>query len=74
MTHMQITALPLAERIELMESLWDSICHEPIVTQAIPAWHDEVLAERLERLDSGEDPVSPWEEAKVRIRERAGKP
>ncbi len=74
MTHPQIAALPLAEKIELMESLWDSICHDPTVTSAIPDWHQEVLAERVARLDSGKEPVSPWEEAKARIREQAGKP
>jgi len=57
-----------------MESLWDSICHEPTVTSAIPDWHQEVLAERVARLDSGKEPVSPWEEAKARIREQAGNP
>ncbi len=73
MTHMQIAELPLAERIDLMESLWDSLCHEPSVTQAIPDWHQEVLADRLARLDSGEETVASWEDAKVRIRDQAGK-
>jgi putative addiction module component (TIGR02574 family) len=73
MTHMQIDTLPLTEKIELMESLWDSICHEPEVSSAIPDWHKEVLADRMARLDSGNEPVSSWEEAKVRIRDQAGK-
>lgn len=74
MTHPQIATLHLAEKIELMESLWDSICHEPAVTSAIPDWHQQVLADRVARLDSGEEPVSPWDEAKKRIRDQAGKP
>lgn len=73
MTQMQIAELPLAEKIELMESLWESICHEPSVTQAIPDWHQAVLADRVARLDSGEEPVASWEDAKTRIREQAGK-
>lgn len=73
MTHPQIAALPLAEKLELMESLWDSICHEPTVTLAIPDWHQEVLADRIARLDGGKEPVSPWEEAKARIRDQAKK-
>jgi putative addiction module component (TIGR02574 family) len=73
MTQMQISELPLAEKIELMESLWESICHESSVTQAIPDWHQAVLGERVARLDRGEDPVAAWEDAKARIREQAGK-
>ena len=73
MTRMQIAELPPAEKIELMESLWESICHEPLVTQAIPDWHHAVLADRVARLDSGEEPVASWEDAKTRIREQAGK-
>ena len=73
MTQMQIAELPLAEKIALMESLWDSICHESYVTQAIPDWHQAVLADRVARLDSGEEPASSWEDAKTRIRDQAGK-
>lgn len=73
MTHPQITALPLAEKIELMESLWDSICHEPTVSSAIPDWHQEVLEDRIARLDSGEEAVSSWDDAKKRIRDQVGK-
>lgn len=73
MTHMQIAELPLAEKIELMELLWESSCHEPLVTQAIPDWHQAVLADRVARLDRGEEPVASWEDAKTRIREQAGK-
>ena len=73
MTHMQIAELPFAEKIQLMESRWESICHEPSVTQAIPDWHQAVLADRLARLDRGEEAVASWEDAKTRIREQAGK-
>ena len=73
MTRPQIATLPLAEKLELMESLWDSICHEPSATSAIPDWHQEVLADRIARLDSGEESVSSWEEAKVRIRDQPKK-
>lgn len=73
MTHMQIAELPFTEKIELMESLWESICHEPSVTKAIPDWHQAVLADRLARLDRGEEAVATWEDAKARIREQAGK-
>lgn len=40
---------------------------------SVPAWHKDILAERLRRLDSGSEPVSPWREAKERIRARIKK-
>lgn len=73
MTHPEIAALPLAEKLELMESLWDSLCRNSTVETVIPDWHQSVLKDRVARLDSGEEPVSPWHEAKSRIRNEAGK-
>ncbi len=68
MTEFDIAAMPAAERLQLMESLWDSFCREISGGESIPAWHGDVLAERLRRLDSGEEPTSPWSEAKLRMR------
>ena len=73
MTRPQIATLPLAEKIELMESLWDSICHAPAVASVIPEGNQDVLTDRVARLDSGEEPVSTWDEAKKRILDHAGK-
>jgi hypothetical protein len=36
----------------------------------VPAWHKDVLAERLQRLDNGKEPTALWTEAKERIRAR----
>lgn len=50
-----------------MERLWDALrAHAD--SGIIPAWHKDVLAERLRRLDSGSEPTSAWAEAKERIR------
>lgn len=73
MTHPQIAALPLAEKLELMESLWDSLCQDVTVEPLIPDWHQVELSDRIARLDSGEESVSSWDEAKSRIRNEAGK-
>jgi putative addiction module component (TIGR02574 family) len=70
MNHLDIAALPVAEKLQLMESLWDSLCREDAEAPTVPAWHQEVLAERLSRLDSGEEPLSTWQDAKKRIREQ----
>ncbi len=48
-----INQMPLAERIHLMEQLWDSFKYE---TKDIkpPLWHKDVLDNRKERYENGE--------------------
>jgi putative addiction module component (TIGR02574 family) len=70
MNSLEISNLPVSEKLQLMESLWDSLCRETSGESEVPSWHQEVLAERLHRLDNGEEPVSSWGEAKKRIREQ----
>jgi len=65
-------ALPLPERIELAEALWESITgegHEPPLT---PAQTDE-LDRRLE--EHRRDPKSgiPWEQVKVELDQKYGR-
>jgi len=67
----ELVALPLAERLQAMEALWDSLCRDPAQAQSVPNWHQDVLSQRLAALDTGEDVATPWEEAKERIRHRA---
>ena len=40
------------EKLQIMELLWDSICHDPGAI-ASPEWHGQVLAERKEMIESG---------------------
>lgn len=70
MTQLEIAKLPIEEKLQLMESLWDALCREPSMETAIPTWHADVLSERRARLDAGEESISEWEEAKKRIREQ----
>ncbi len=70
MTQLEIAKLPIEEKLQLMESLWDALCHDPSMETAVPAWHADVLADRQVRLDAGKESISDWEEAKKRIREQ----
>ena len=48
-----INSMSLAQKMYLMEQLWDSFKQNE--TQlASPAWHEEVLASRRERYERGE--------------------
>ncbi len=67
MTTADIAKLPIAEKLLLMERLWDAL-RVQADSSVVPAWHMDVLAERMRRLDAGNEPISPWAEAKERLR------
>lgn len=68
MTQLELAAMPVAERLRLMEDLWDSLSAGG---EAVPAWHRNVLAARAERLDKGVEAISDWHDAKLRLRDKA---
>ena len=68
MTAVDIVAMPVAEKLKLMETLWDSLCQQSSGNMELPSWHGEVLEQRLRRIASGEESVAPWNKAKERIR------
>lgn len=68
MTAVDIVAMPVSEKLKLMETLWDSLCLQSGGNMELPAWHGEVLEQRLRRLAGGEETVTSWNEAKERIR------
>jgi len=60
-------ALSVAERIELVEDLWDTIAKIP---ESVELTNDQkiLLNERLEAFHKNPDAGSPWDEVKKRIR------
>jgi putative addiction module component (TIGR02574 family) len=60
----ELTKLPLAQRLEAMEVLWDSLTHDESYDPS-PAWHAELLAERVRDIQAGK--TMPWDEAKTQI-------
>jgi putative addiction module component (TIGR02574 family) len=59
--------LSLAERILLVEELWDSIATSPEVVPLTEA-HKEDLQRRLDAYRDDPKAGSPWEEVKARLR------
>jgi len=57
--------LPVEERIELVEAIWDSISEteEPALTEA----QRHELDRRLDDLDQNPGTSRPWEEVKARL-------
>lgn len=63
-----LTQLPVADRLRLIEELWDSLDAEAL---PLPDWHRDVLDARLDALERGESVGTPWDEVRRRI---TGKP
>ena len=58
--------MSVADKLATMEAIWASLCVKPVDVDS-PAWHQEVLADRTKRLESGEATVCEWSEAKKRL-------
>jgi putative addiction module component (TIGR02574 family) len=61
-----IAAMPLQERIRLVEDIWDSIAELPDAVE-IPEWHKRELEKRLAAYHANPEEGSPWEDVKKRI-------
>jgi putative addiction module component (TIGR02574 family) len=64
-----VVALPVAERLRLVEAIWDSIAEVPEQLELSPAQAQE-LDRRLAEFEKDPTQGSPWEEVRARL-ERA---
>jgi putative addiction module component (TIGR02574 family) len=62
----EILRLPAAERLRLVEEIWDSLVLEPS-SVPMPDWHRTELDQRLARHEADGDAVSTWDEVKTRL-------
>jgi putative addiction module component (TIGR02574 family) len=63
----EILQLPVEERLELVQRIWDSIAASPEAVP-LPESHREELDRRLDRPSSGEDVT--WDELRDRLRDK----
>jgi len=66
-------ALPLPERIELAEALWDSITQEGYEPPLSPAQEAE-LNRRLEEHQRNPELAIPWEKVKAELDQKYSRP
>ena len=62
----EILELSIAERIELVQDIWDSIASVPESLELTKDQKAEI-DRRLEKLDRDPDSAIPWEDLKARI-------
>jgi len=58
-----------AEKLRAMEALWADLSRNEAELPS-PAWHEEVLRQRDERVKSGQEAFMDWELAKQQLRDR----
>ena len=69
-----VTAIPIesftvAEKLLLMERLWEDLSKQPSKVEP-PEWHGDVLAARLAAVKEGGTEFVDWDAAKERLRNR----
>ena len=65
----EIDDLNVVERLELIESLWESLVVDPSNVPVTNA-QKQLLDARLDEIDRGDDTGIPWDEVKARIIKR----
>lgn len=64
----ELSKLSTAQKLQMMESLWESLCDGPSTSILSPDWHGNVLAEREQALQNHTDEFEDWETAKAALR------
>jgi len=65
MTTSEIKKMTVAERLKMMEDIWDTLCHEDEEIES-PAWHEGILKERRDRIAKGEAEFISIDELKTK--------
>ncbi|HNR72405.1 MAG TPA: addiction module protein [Verrucomicrobiota bacterium] len=66
---LEIEKMTLEEKLRAMEALWANLSRNEQDLQS-PAWHEQVLDEREQRVKSGQEQFVSWEDAKRELRDR----
>lgn len=61
-----IESMSVAERFQTMELIWGSLLKSPD-TVSSPAWHGEILASRLAKVEAGEGKFLSLEQLRERL-------
>lgn len=66
---LHIDQLTVAQRLDLIGLLWDSI-PDSLESQPVPEWHKRELDRRLASADASPEAGVPWEQVKDRLRKQ----
>ena len=71
MVKLPLDQMSRAEKIMAMEALWEDLSRDEAAFES-PAWHGQVLAETVKRVETGTEQFVDWEAAKRQLRNRFG--
>lgn len=66
----EIKQLPLNEKLQIMEALWEDLRASPDGVP-VPDWHKQVLDQRRKALQEGREEVLEWDDVKDSLGRRA---
>jgi hypothetical protein len=64
-----LETMTVEEKLQTMEAIWSSLCSGPLEPPS-PEWHGEVLKQRDQSLQRGDDRFEPWEKVRSELRQR----
>jgi len=64
----EISNMSVAERLQTMEAIWDSLIHENTEIES-PDWHNDVLKERRKAIEDGSAKLISLNELKASLKE-----
>ena len=64
----EISNMSIAERLQTMEAIWDSLTHEDTDIES-PDWHNDVLTERRKTIENGSAKLISLNELKASLKE-----
>lgn len=68
--NLPLKEMSLQDKLVAMELLWEDFSRSPEVVES-PAWHEDVLVERRQRVAEGSARFDDWESAKTKIRKKS---
>ena len=66
---MEIKQLSREEKLRVMEAIWEDLSSEEQSLQS-PAWHESALKETEQKVQSGQEQILDWKEAKKELQKR----
>jgi putative addiction module component (TIGR02574 family) len=63
----EIHQLPLREKLQIMEAIWDDL-RANAEKLPVPQWHKDILEARLKAVEEGREKVLEWDEVKRTLR------
>lgn len=62
-----LSTMSVDEKVQLLEQVWNNLCHQSGEVRS-PEWHSAILKDRQRQIENVEMSISPWSEAKERLR------